>query len=63
MNSLLIDYISKFGETPPSIMMIDFDDPIYLKLMRVALDTGLQITLEDLEKEMERQNIVFDLGE
>lgn len=59
-NKLLLSYVGCFKDLPPSCMMITYEHPIYQKLMRVAIDLGEEITIEQLEKELEENHIEYD---
>lgn len=60
---ILNEYVIMFESNPPLCMMMSYSHPIYQNLMKVAIDTKTPITLEQVEKEMEKQNIKYDLGE
>lgn len=62
-NDLLEQYIDLFNEMPPMIMAMSYGHPVYQNLMKVSIDTKTPITLGQVEKEMKKQNIKYDLGE
>ena len=59
MSKLLDKYSELFGEIPPLMMTTNYEDPIYKRLMRKALKTGVSITMDDLDKAFE--DVEFDL--
>lgn len=57
-NEILKEYVLKFGY-PPKIITIDFEDEIYIKLMKEALKRNSEILLEEIEQVVSK--IDYDL--
>lgn len=43
-NELLKEYCERFNEIPPKYITTSYDDPVYQKLLKNALDTNKPIT-------------------
>lgn len=55
-NKVMELYSSMFGELPPLINDMTYNDAIYAQLMSRAVYVSLKpITIEDIKKEMEKQ--------
>ena len=44
MNQIIKEYFDEFGEFPPLIMTTTYEDEIYQKLMKKAIERGERIT-------------------
>ena len=55
------EYFLKFGDFPPLLMMMSYEHPIYQKLMKNALKTGIAVTADDIEKEINEYDIKYDM--
>lgn len=51
-------YVAKF-DFPPQVITTDLDNPIYIKLMKKALEENREITREEVEKEFSK--VDYDL--
>ena len=56
---LCID-IFEFGYFLPLLMMMSYNHPIYQKLIKKALKTGIPITTDDIDREVKKRNIKYD---
>lgn len=61
MDDLLKRYVKEFGEVPPPIMTTNYDDPIYIKLMEIALYRGKALTMDEVSEEFDK--VEYDLAE
>lgn len=57
--SLLDQYIKRFGEKPPKLMTTNYNNEIYQRLMKEALEDNIPITWEDVEEAFE--NTQYDV--
>ena len=55
-------YCETFGDFPPLLMMMSYNHPMYQKLMKKALKTGIPITADDIENEIKKKNIKYDMN-
>lgn len=53
MSDLLKEYVKRFGTHPPKLMMTHYEDDIYQKLLKDALEDDILITGEDVEEAYE----------
>ena len=53
MKNLLDQYVERFGVHPPKLMMTSYEDDIYQKLLKDALDDDIMITKADVEEAYE----------
>lgn len=56
---ILEQYVDKFLEFPPLLVTTNYNDPIYKKLMKNAIKSGVKITTDDLDEAF--KDIPFDL--
>ncbi len=59
-NVLLMEYFRKFKELPPLEAMVSYEHPVYQKLMRIAINVGEEITAEQLDEELKKQDVKSD---
>ena len=57
MSSLLNTYIEMFDEYPPKLMMTNYEDEIYQRLLEDAIEEGYPITKDDVEAAYENISI------
>lgn len=53
MKNLLEQYVKRFGVHPPKLIMTNYEDEIYQKLLQDALDDDIPITGDDVEEAYE----------
>lgn len=53
---IMIEYVNKFGILPSIMKITDYNNKIYVDLMKEAIEDDLPITYEDIEKEFKYIN-------
>ena len=48
---LMVQYVNKFGSLFPKMRMTTYDNEVYIRLMKDAIEEDLPITYEDIENE------------
>lgn len=61
MDRLLEKYSYTFNCLPPLIVTANYDDPIYIKLMEIALNRGKALTMDEVSEEFDK--VEYDLAE
>lgn len=59
MKNLLNSYLQLFDEYPPKLKMVSYENEIYQQLMGDAIEDGIPITKEDVERAFE--DFKFDI--
>ena len=57
------EYYDMFGDYPPLLMMMSYSHPMYQQLMKKALNIGKAVTARDIDKEVEKRHIEYDMVE
>lgn len=60
-DELLRKYLEMFDELPPLLMSFSYNHPIYLKLMKQAIENNEPITAQKVEQEIEKNGIKYDV--
>ena len=58
MNQIIKEYFDEFGEFPPLIMTTTYEDEIYQKLMKKAIERVERITDDELNEAF--KNVKYD---
>ena len=61
--SLTEQYVILFDRLPPLLETMDYEDDFYQGLMFDAIMNDKPITEEDIEKALERENVIYDTAE
>lgn len=63
MNELKSKYFAMFGELPPLMMTMGYENKVYKILMEQAIATNEPITQETLNNYIEKNNVKFDVAD
>lgn len=50
MEELLIDYKIQFGEFPPQLIMIPYEDEVYASYIKKAVERNRKLTPQEIEE-------------
>lgn len=64
-NELLEKYVNLFGDVPPQIATIPYEDEKYQELIKKAIEENKEITIEDLDRTFDEkdQDLIVEQGE
>ena len=55
------EYLDKFGDLPPLNMTMSYSHPVYQYLMKKALNENKEISMNDLDNEIDKRHIKYDM--